>query len=56
MSLNKKPLFHPRLLKERLPKYQLPVDWQQNAAYQLTPEEVELLWKTAPPRMPNAKP
>jgi hypothetical protein len=23
-----------------------------NAAYGLTPEEVELLWHTAPPRMP----
>jgi hypothetical protein len=23
-----------------------------NAAYGLTPEEVELLWRTAPPRMP----
>lgn len=23
-----------------------------NAAYGLTPEEVELLWATAPPRMP----
>jgi DNA-binding SARP family transcriptional activator len=23
-----------------------------NQAYQLTPEEIELMWKTAPPRMP----
>jgi type I restriction-modification system DNA methylase subunit len=27
-----------------------------NTAYQLTPEEIELLWKTAPPRMPIALP
>ena len=27
-----------------------------NAAYGLTPEEVELLWATAPPRMPLAGP
>ena len=26
-----------------------------NAAYGLTPEEVELLWRTAPPRMPVVK-
>lgn len=25
-----------------------------NAAYGLTPEEIELMWKTAPPRMPIA--
>ena len=25
-----------------------------NAAYGLTPEEVALMWKTAPPRMPGA--
>jgi len=24
-----------------------------NAAYGLTPEEVDLLWSTAPPRMPR---
>jgi hypothetical protein len=23
-----------------------------NAAYGLTPEEIDLMWKTAPPRMP----
>ncbi|MFO5495031.1 MAG: hypothetical protein ACLBM6_21420, partial [Cuspidothrix sp.] len=23
-----------------------------NQVYQLTPEEIELMWKTAPPRMP----
>lgn len=27
-----------------------------NAAYGLTPAEVELLWATAPPRMPIAPP
>jgi len=27
-----------------------------NAAFGLTPEEVELMWKTAPPRMPIAGP
>ncbi len=27
-----------------------------NAAYSLTPEEVALLWRTAPPRMPGAAP
>ncbi len=27
-----------------------------NAAYGLTPEEVALLWRTAPPRMPGAPP
>jgi hypothetical protein len=27
-----------------------------NAAYELTPEEVELLWRTAPPRMPVGEP
>ncbi len=27
-----------------------------NAAYGLTPEEVALLWKTAPPRMPGEPP
>ena len=27
-----------------------------NQAYQLTPEEIELMWKTAPPRMPIAPP
>ncbi|MFN8470236.1 MAG: Eco57I restriction-modification methylase domain-containing protein [Caldilineaceae bacterium] len=27
-----------------------------NAAYGLTPEEVELLWRTAPPRMPVGRP
>ena len=26
-----------------------------NQAYQLTPAEIELLWKTAPPRMPVAR-
>ena len=26
-----------------------------NAAYSLTPEEIELLWRTAPPRMPVVK-
>jgi len=27
-----------------------------NAAYGLTPEEVALMWQTAPPRMPGAPP
>jgi hypothetical protein len=27
-----------------------------NAAYGLTPDEIALMWKTAPPRMPIAKP
>ena len=27
-----------------------------NQAYQLTPEEVDLMWKTAPPRMPISRP
>ena len=27
-----------------------------NAAYGLTPEEVSLMWKTAPPRMPGSPP
>jgi len=27
-----------------------------NAAYGLTPEEVALMWKTAPPRMPGEVP
>jgi hypothetical protein len=27
-----------------------------NQAYQLTPEEIELMWRTAPPRMPIAHP
>jgi hypothetical protein len=27
-----------------------------NAAYGLTPEEVRLLWDTAPPRMPTPRP
>jgi len=27
-----------------------------NQAYGLTPEDVELLWRTAPPRMPVGKP
>jgi hypothetical protein len=27
-----------------------------NDAYGLTPEEVDLLWRTAPPRMPVAPP
>src|SRR4029077_18643012 len=27
-----------------------------NAAYGLTPDDVELMWKTAPPRMPIARP
>jgi hypothetical protein len=27
-----------------------------NAAYGLTPEEVALMWKTAPPRMPGEPP
>jgi hypothetical protein len=27
-----------------------------NAAYGLTPEEVALMWKTAPPRMPGERP
>jgi hypothetical protein len=27
-----------------------------NAAYGLTPEEVALMWKTAPPRMPGEAP
>ncbi len=26
-----------------------------NAAYHLTPEEIDLLWQTAPPRMPIAR-
>lgn len=25
-----------------------------NQAYELTPEEIDLMWKTAPPRMPIA--
>ncbi|MCY7321299.1 MAG: hypothetical protein LH660_05735, partial [Phormidesmis sp. CAN_BIN36] len=27
-----------------------------NQAYGLTPEEIDLMWKTAPPRMPIPKP
>lgn len=27
-----------------------------NQAYGLTPEEIDLMWKTAPPRMPIANP
>jgi hypothetical protein len=27
-----------------------------NAAYDLSPEEIKLMWATAPPRMPLAKP
>ena len=27
-----------------------------NAAYGLTPEEIDLMWKTAPPRMPIGRP
>jgi hypothetical protein len=27
-----------------------------NQAYGLTPEEIDLMWKTAPPRMPIAGP
>jgi hypothetical protein len=27
-----------------------------NAAYGLTPEEVRLMWRTAPPRMPTPPP
>ena len=27
-----------------------------NAAYGLTPEDVRLMWDTAPPRMPIARP
>ena len=27
-----------------------------NAAYGLTPDEVQLLWDTAPPRMPGERP
>ena len=27
-----------------------------NQAYGLTPDEVELIWKTAPPRMPISNP
>ena len=27
-----------------------------NEAYSLTPEEVALMWETAPPRMPVARP
>jgi hypothetical protein len=27
-----------------------------NAAYGLTPEEVDLMWRTAPPRMPFGPP
>jgi hypothetical protein len=27
-----------------------------NAAYGLTPEEIKLMWATAPPRMPLAPP
>jgi len=27
-----------------------------NQAYQLTPEEIDLMWKTAPPRMPISRP
>ena len=26
-----------------------------NQAYQLTPEEIELMWRTAPPRMPISR-
>jgi hypothetical protein len=26
-----------------------------NEAYALTPEEVDLMWRTAPPRMPTAR-
>lgn len=27
-----------------------------NLAYGLTPEEIEVLWRTAPPRMPVGRP
>jgi hypothetical protein len=27
-----------------------------NQAYQLTPEEIDLMWRTAPPRMPISAP
>lgn len=27
-----------------------------NQAYGLTPEEIDLMWKTAPPRMPFSRP
>lgn len=57
-------------LKEAYNDYALPIQTRRaeglvlehrisdlvNQAYGLTPEEVELMWKTAPPRMPFQKP
>jgi hypothetical protein len=46
MALESKPLFHPEATLSDL----------VNQAYGLTPAEIELMWKTAPPRMPIPPP
>lgn len=66
-SLGPKPL---KELKEAYNDYALPIQQRRaegltlehrisdlvNQAYGLTPEDIDLLWKTAPPRMPFARP
>lgn len=66
-SLGPKPL---KELKEAYSDYALPIQQRRaegltlehrisdlvNQAYGLTPEEIDLMWKTAPPRMPFKQP
>ena len=40
---------------ELLPAQEKQVSDLVNKAYGLTPEEIELMWKTAPPRMPGGR-
>ena len=63
MPVEAKPLFRPDVLRARLAGFALPAHVDAfrlehhlsdlvNAAYHLTPDEIALLWQTAPPRMP----
>ena len=71
MALESKPLFHPEVIHQQVRSFSLPervADWQPklqhwaslsdlvNQAYALTPAEIDLMWKTAPPRMPIPAP
>ena len=41
-----------RLLADQALKVEQQISDLVNQAYGLTPEEIDLMWKTAPPRMP----
>ena len=53
MPVEAKPLLRPDVLRPHLAAFRL--SDLLNQAYGLTPEEVDLMWKTAPPRMPISR-